>query len=374
MTISPPRHSPIRMAKLAGEPSVRKRLFLTLAGLATLMFPALTAMSEDPGTPPSTERELMRDALEDAIEDTLGELLLGRLGRPEPVSPMEGATVSSGPGPIVFEWQVAKRARTYELEIDCSGCEITGQWSIDARGRPWVVVSELDETSYEMVMPATSGTFRWRVRGVRDNRNGDWSAWTTFSVISVYASPQPAMPPGGAPYTSGAASRATPDTAGESEPLSIDISTLAITGRWTSTLGRTYDLAQAGPRFIWSTPDGTETGSAILGTDGRIQVEQWTGAADRVPYQGRIAQVDTRGQATMIEWENDIIFSRYTGSESQKPAASTTTVPPARPAVPAGEGYCCLNGTVYQARDVDCANYGGLFFEDLQAARQACNQ
>jgi hypothetical protein len=349
------------MAKRASGTSARKRLLLIVAGLAVLVFPALTATAEDPGPAPSTETERVRDALEDVIEDTLGDLLLGRIGRPALVSPTEGATVSSDSSRVAFEWQPAKRARTYEVQIDCWGCETPGQWSIEARGRPWMTVPGLETTSYDMTMPAMTGAFRWRVRGLRDSRGGDWSAWTNFSVTSAYAI-QPTVPPGGTPYTGVA-----PDAGAEPGPGAVDVSSLAVTGRWTSNSGRSYDLAQAGPRFIWSTPDGTETGSAILGMDGRIQVEQWTGAASPVPYQGRIAQTDELGRATIIDWGNNLVFSRQTGGEHVQPPVSV-------PVVPAGQGYCCLNGTVYQARDVDCANYGGLFFQDLQAARQACNQ
>jgi hypothetical protein len=199
---------------------------------------------------------------------------------------------------------------------------------------------------------------------LRGERAGEWSVWSTFSLLPAYGYPEPEDSPV-APYAGGPTGTGT---SGIAPGTAINISALAISGQWISSSGRLYDLAQAGPRFVWSTADGAEHGSAVVTADGRIQVEQWSGTSGPVPVQGRVAGIDELGGATGIEWSNGVVFSRYTGQGAPPPAGGAPSGPAPR------EGYCCLNGIVYQARDIDCANYGGMFFEDLNAAQQACGR
>lgn len=322
----------------------------TLAVLFLLPWPVM-AEDADPSTEPS-QQERVREAVEDVLKGTLSDLFSNRPGQPGPLAPAPGDVVYSGSGPVVFQWREADKARSYDLQIDCLGCDVPGQWTLAARSEPWMAIPGIRGTFWQVPLAVVAGDFRWRVRGVRGDRDGKWSDWTPFQVAS---GPQQYQP--------------------EPERRDVDPAALGLQGAWVGSNGRMYELAQVAKRFIWSTPDGRETGSALVSADGDVSVEQWTGTAEPAPRGGRIADIDAQGRANRVEWDNGVAFVREGTVSGGEPAAGSAPPSPSTDVDVEPLGWCCLEGTVYRrATPANCDAHGGRFFDDRDEALRSCPQ
>jgi photosystem II stability/assembly factor-like uncharacterized protein len=89
-----------------------------------------------------------------------------------------------------------------------------------------------------------------------------------------------------------------------------------ISGVWTSSIRRTYEIEQSRNDFSWR----------VRGTDeeaeGRIEGEalhvSWGGEFGRGSVEGRIVEVDPEGRALSIEWFNGVIFNRQPADEIEQ--------------------------------------------------------
>lgn len=339
---------PVSRPACAVGSAVVARIVTAVVLAAALVVP-LPAPAQSGAGEPHPMEEMFQDFLEDALENLASRR---RPGVPVPTLPKDDGTLAADGGPVTLQWQYAERARTYSVEVDCLGCESPGQWSLDALGRPWHTADNIDQVYYRLDAAPAGYQYRWRVQGIRDGRTGDWSAWSAFSTASFQ---QDYVEPGRAPATEG----------------EIDSGALQLAGRWVSSQGSAYDLARAGPRIIWSDAGGRDSGSGLLRSGGVIEVEQWTGSPAAPPARGYVTETDAGGRAMRIEWENGVTFSRdgAAAGGAGQPASG-----PASPAPGTGEGYCCVDGELYQGSDVDCAAYGGVFSLSLEEARQTCGR
>ncbi len=90
------------------------------------------------------------------------------------------------------------------------------------------------------------------------------------------------------------------ESSGQTAPVNLS-------GSWKSSLGVVYEIKQTGNTFTWSAPSLKETAKGSLKGNDLLNVE-WTGAFGTGSMMGKIAQKDSAGHATRIEWDNRTVF------------------------------------------------------------------
>jgi len=83
-----------------------------------------------------------------------------------------------------------------------------------------------------------------------------------------------------------------------------------LSGIWESTIGWKYQLKQKGNRFVWTVINRNQTATGNISDNGtEIQVE-WTENNSKGTVKGSIIEVDEKGRAVFIEWDNGVFFHR----------------------------------------------------------------
>jgi hypothetical protein len=81
-----------------------------------------------------------------------------------------------------------------------------------------------------------------------------------------------------------------------------------ISGQWQSSIGLTYNITQQQNNFQWTVAKSTEKGSGTL--KGYDVNASWQEPKGRGSSPGKITEVDPRGRATKIIWDNGVQFYR----------------------------------------------------------------
>lgn len=83
---------------------------------------------------------------------------------------------------------------------------------------------------------------------------------------------------------------------------------VVVSGTWNSSIGALYDFRQSGNSFTWSAPSLGQEGSGSI--SGKDILTQWVGKSGSGSAKGRITQIDAKGGAVRIEWDNGVSFFR----------------------------------------------------------------
>jgi photosystem II stability/assembly factor-like uncharacterized protein len=129
-----------------------------------------------------------------------------------------------------------------------------------------------------------------------------------------------------------------------------------ISGRWNSNINVVYEITQEGKSFSWLDTRSNLRGSGNIEGDNLTTI--WSDQQGRHSATGRISKRDSSGRPTELSWSNGVVMFRDTGVQQLEPI----------------QGWCCLDGQVFQTTITDCNNRGGQFFRTQQEAQQACAQ
>lgn len=121
---------------------------------------------------------------------------------PVQLAPSDGKLFRHYPRKVSLRWKRVAGA-TYDVEVDCLHCRVSGQWDSDSGG-PWKTASGIRSTRYRFTFVGDNQG-RWRVRAVKGDLKSSWSPWWHFSFRTKPAagaepagagSETPAMPAG----------------------------------------------------------------------------------------------------------------------------------------------------------------------------------
>jgi len=108
-----------------------------------------------------------------------------------------------------------------------------------------------------------------------------------------------------------------------------------ISGTWDSSVKRTYEVVQNGPKFTWTVKGTNEKASGVI--EGDHIVVEWSGGVGSGRAEGHIAGMDETGRVVEIEWSNGVIFTRTSGAggarQTQTNAQPSVTAKIAAPVV-----------------------------------------
>ncbi len=145
--------------------------------------------------------EIFKDVLEDTLEEAFPDSKGSKA--PEQYSPSNGQMYTHYPRNITFTWEQITNA-LYDIEIDCLGCQIDGQWGSDT-GSALASISDINQPFYNYEFTGDK-LGRWRVRATKKGKAGTWSDWGLFSFNTASGSPQQPVyddsgqPPADYPY------------------------------------------------------------------------------------------------------------------------------------------------------------------------------
>jgi V8-like Glu-specific endopeptidase len=94
-------------------------------------------------------------------------------------------------------------------------------------------------------------------------------------------------------------------TSSAKEPL---ITIYNVSGQWKSSIGLIYNITQQQNNFQWTVVNSTEKGNGTV--KGYEVNASWQGPKGRGSSPGNIAEVDAKGKATKIIWNNGVQFYR----------------------------------------------------------------
>jgi len=107
------------------------------------------------------------------------ELQKPEVGVPVQTAPEDNASFKGYPTTLTLEWKPVEDATSYDLEIDCLGCDQPGKWGGDT-GEVWKQAPGVSKTKYTFIF-AGHYKGKWRVRASKGFfTKGEWSTWRNF--------------------------------------------------------------------------------------------------------------------------------------------------------------------------------------------------
>jgi hypothetical protein len=88
----------------------------------------------------------------------------------------------------------------------------------------------------------------------------------------------------------------------------VPITIYNVSGQWKSSIGAIYNITQQQNNFQWTVTNSSEKGNGTL--KGYDVNASWQGPKGRGSSPGKITEVDAKGKATKINWDNGVQFYR----------------------------------------------------------------
>ncbi len=184
----------------------------------------------------------------------------------------------------------------FRIVSKTSGAASPGRVAGDPPG--WVLSAVLEGQPVEGYLIETDP--RGRVNII------EWSNGTLFGRQPFAEGPIPREQPRG-----GEGREARPQERDAERAAGPDIS-----GTWASSVERTYEIVQSGPKFTWTVKGTNEKASGAI--EGDHIVVEWSGGVGSGRAEGRIAGMDESGRVVEIEWSNGVIFTRPAGASGAR--------------------------------------------------------
>ena len=86
--------------------------------------------------------------------------------------------------------------------------------------------------------------------------------------------------------------------------------TVNLSGIWESSIGWRYNMKQKGKDFTWSVINRNQTATGKIGKNNKEINVTWNDNGSKGTVKGLILEVDKKGKATFIEWDNGVFFHR----------------------------------------------------------------
>ena len=206
------------------------------------------------------------------------------------ISPDDG-TADLG-SPVILVWRSAPGADRYHVQVSTSNAFTPGTLAVD--------LSDVTTTTHSVNDPTAGTTYYWRIAGINEAGEGNWSPIASFTTLHASApgAPEPVAPPDG--------------TAGQ--PLALQL-------RWNATPGATRYNIQ-----IATAADFAQPSITLDITDHATTTREISGLATNMTYYWRVAGVNSVGTGP---WSNGFSFSTVgiSGVEGAKFAAELMSAP-----------------------------------------------
>ena len=86
--------------------------------------------------------------------------------------------------------------------------------------------------------------------------------------------------------------------------------TVNISGIWESNIGWKYNIKQKGENFTWEVINRSQTATGTIAENNKDIQAEWSDESSKGTAKGLILEVDEKGKATFIEWDNGVFFHR----------------------------------------------------------------
>ena len=95
----------------------------------------------------------------------------------------------------------------------------------------------------------------------------------------------------------------------------LESSGISIAGRWSSTIGRIYDIEQEGPHFAWRVEGLDELGEGRI--ENRHLLAKWHSRSGLQSADGEVVELAPESKAVRIIWSNGVEFFRSIDKKTQ---------------------------------------------------------